>query len=198
MRLIHDTSHPKTLDLVRMVQHGQLLPAGAPGGPAWDADRRALLFASLESRWPIGTMLAWIPSGDRLQRWYLLDGYRRIATLGELIDEHVDLVRDLSAAEPTYPPATTAATGGVYLPVNAMLLTMRFLTATHDLPGKALDLAEQAATPIVHARFDIATVLAGTPDEVAALCHRLLPDRVDAAILDEIAAQDATARYRLP
>jgi hypothetical protein len=197
MRLTHVTSRPKTLDLVRLVQCGQLLPAGAPGAPAWDADRRALLFASLESRWPIGAMLAWIPSGDRLQRWYLLDGHRRIATLSELIDEHVNLVRDLSAVEPTYLPAMTAATG-VYLPVNAMLLTMQFLAATHGLPEEALDLAEQAAAPIVHAQFDIATVLAGTPDEVAALCHRLLPGRVDAAILDKIAAQDATARYRLP
>ncbi len=38
-------------------------------------------------------MLTWIPIGHRFQRWYLLDGHRRIAALGTLIAEQIDLVR---------------------------------------------------------------------------------------------------------
>ncbi len=80
-----------------------------------------------------------------------------------------------------------------------MLLTMRFLHAARSLPPDAIDQAERTATPIMYAHFDLVTVLGGAPDEVAALCDRLLPGHVDAATLDQVVTQDATEPYgRLP
>ncbi len=49
MTLKHETNRMQTLDLMQMVQRGQLLPAGPPGGPSWDAERRAQLFTSLKA-----------------------------------------------------------------------------------------------------------------------------------------------------
>ena len=39
--------------------------------------------------------------------------------------------------------------------------------------------------------FEVLTLLGGTADEVAQLCDRLLPGRVDATVLNQIAATDA-------
>jgi len=193
MNLHHETIYLATSDLVRRVRDDLLRVAGPAGGPAWDAGQRADLFAQLECGWPTGPMLAWSPSGLRYQRWYLLDGHRRTATLMSCLDEDVDLVRDLSATEPTYLPASQATADGMYWPVNAMMLTMRFLhharTVKDTMPRPALDRAERAAGQLVRMKLDMLLLLGGTAATVAQLCDRLLPGRVQPAVLTQIAAE---------
>jgi hypothetical protein len=179
-----------------MAQNGRITSSGGPGGPAWTVDRRVQLFDSLEHRWPIGALLVWNPSGDWRQRWYLLDGHRRVDTLGELVAEQADLVRDLGRAEPTYLPAATAPAGGVYLPVNAMLLTMRLLPAIRGMSEDALDIANDAVGAIVNTLFPVITIMGGTPREVTTLCHRLLPGRVQPTTLEQIIAQEAATPHQ--
>lgn len=193
MILRYETRRVATLDLVQMWQRGHLTPAGDPGAPPWTTRQRVELFDSLERRWPVGCLVAWNPTGVRWRRWYLLDGHRRMDALAELVGEHVGLVRDLDSAQPTYLPTADAVAGGQYLPVNAMLLTTRFLTASRGLSDDALDVANWAAGAVVGTLFEVSTVLGGTPAEVATLCDRLLPGRVQAAALDQIHVGDAAA-----
>jgi hypothetical protein len=195
MKLRYETRQLSTLELVRMVQRGHLIPSGEVGGPAWTTSQRVQLWQSVEHRWPIGMLLAWNPAEYYWRRWYLLDGHRRVATLGELVAEQVDLVRDLRSAEPTYLPAAAATSGGVYLPVNAMLMTARLLPAISDICEDALDVADNAVAAIANTPFEVTTVTGGTASEVATLCSRLIPGRVQPAVLDQILAQDAAAPY---
>jgi hypothetical protein len=182
-----------TRDLVAMLHHGRLLPAGGPGGPAWDTTRQALLFASLENHWPVGVLLAWSPTGYRNASWYLLDGHRRAATLHLLVGDQADLVRDLEAGEPAYRPLGLAPPGGAYLPVNAMLATLDFLHATRTLPPPTRRHAEQAASHIIRSGWEIWLLPGGSTGEVATLCQRLLPGRVTTATLEHIAASHQTS-----
>lgn len=193
MSLHHQTIYLPTSELVQMVEQGRLRVAGPVGGPAWDAGQRADMFAQLEYGWPIAPMLAWRPSGLHYERWYLLDGHRRTGTLMSCLDEQVDLVRDLSAVEPTYLPASQALPDGLYWPVNTMMLTMRFLRHTRmvqdTMPQPAIDRAEQAAGQILRAEVNILLLRGGTPATVARVCDRLLPGRVPPTVLTQIAAE---------
>jgi len=184
-----------TPQLVAMARCGHVVPCGEPGGPAWSTGQRCELFDSLERRWPVGALLAWNPSGDWWQRWYLLDGHRRVDALGELVAERLGVVRDLGRPEPTYLPGSAAVTGGMYLPVNAML-AMRLLPVMFSMSDDALAVADRAAGAVVHTLFEVTTALGGIPDEVAAMCNRLLPGRVQAATLAQVPAQDNAAPYR--
>jgi hypothetical protein len=68
-------------DLTGMNADGRLTAAGTAGGPPWSLVQDAVLFDSLESRWPIGQLIAWAPSRVSGSPWYLLDGHRRIHAL---------------------------------------------------------------------------------------------------------------------
>ncbi|MEJ3741757.1 hypothetical protein WEI85_00445 [Actinomycetes bacterium KLBMP 9797] len=192
MNLRHETIHLPTSDLVQRVRKDLLRIAGPAGGPAWDTGQRAELFAHLEYGWPTGPMLAWSPSGLSYEPWYLLDGHRRTATLMSTLDEEADLVRDLSAAEPTYIPASQTTPDGLYWPVNAMMLTMRFLGHTRmvqdTMPRPAFDRAGRVASQLVRVKLTLLVLFGGTPAAVAQVCDRLLPGRVDPTLLHQIAA----------
>jgi hypothetical protein len=193
MNLHHETIDLLTSDLVQRAQHDLLRIAGPAGGPAWDAGQRADLFAQLEYGWPTGPMLAWSPSGPHYQRWYLLDVHRRTGTLMTCLDEDVDLVRDLSATEPTYLPASQATEDSLYWPVNTMMLTMRFPHHTRmvqdTMPRPAVERAERAASQLVRMKLNMLQLRGGTPATVAQVCDRLLPGRVQPAVLTQIAAE---------
>ena len=173
--------------LLRLLETGALLPAGAAGGPDWTGGQQALLFASLEAGWPTGQLLAWNPGGPG-PLWHLLDGHRRALTVLALIATgDGGLLRDLTADQPTYLPTYHAA-DGLYLPVNAMRFTTRFLAATRSLPPATLRRAEQHAHQVLHAAFDVVALRGGTPAQIVAVCARLVPGRVDPAVVHTIAA----------
>jgi len=160
------------------------VPPVARTGPA---GQQALLFASLEAGWPTGQLLAWNPGGPG-PLWHLLDGHRRALTVLALIATgDGGLLRDLTADQPTYLPTYHAA-DGLYLPVNAMRFTTRFLAATRSLPPATLRRAEQHAHQVLHAAFDVVALRGGTPAQIVAVCARLVPGRVDPAVVHTIAA----------
>ena len=195
MKLWHQIVELETRNLVDEVRDGRLRIAGRAGGPAWDTDRRAALFADLERGWPAWPMLAWNPSGQARQPSYLLDGHRLVATLMANLTDEAGLVRDLTTTEPTYRPADHIAPDGMYWPVNALVWTMPFLrrqrAVRHAMPAALVDRAEQVAQHLVTAQFRILTLFGGDPATVAAISERLLPGRVTPATLAQISAEPA-------
>lgn len=172
--------------LLRLLETGALLPAGAAGGPGWTGQQQALLFASLQAGWPTGQLLAWNPDGADL-RWHLLDGHRRALSVLALVAVGAGgLLRDLAADQPTDLPVYHAA-DGLYLPINARRFTAGFRAATRSLPPAIQRHADQHAHQVLSAAFDVVALRGGTPAQVAAVCARLVPGRVDPAVVHTIA-----------
>ncbi|GFJ79434.1 hypothetical protein Phou_036140 [Phytohabitans houttuyneae] len=69
-------------DFAPALHNGDVRPAATAGGPSWDVAARTALLASLERRWPIGTLTAWAPPGGVT---YLLDGHRRAGCIAALL-----------------------------------------------------------------------------------------------------------------
>ncbi len=214
MNLTCETTRWPIRHLLALLATGALRPAGTAGGPDWTAGQQALLFASPQAGWPTGQLLAWNPHGttaDSVGRWRLLDGHRRAATTLALAAPGCStgtggLLRDLTADEPTYLPADDtgdhptghAADGGRYLPVNAMRSTMRSLAATRSLPPAMPRRAEQYVHHLVGAGFDVVALRGGSPAQVGAVCARLLPGRVDPAVVHTIATAGGVWPLRWP
>jgi hypothetical protein len=107
----------------------------------------------------------------------------------------IPLVRDCSTAPPRYLPAAEATPGGRFLPVDSMLTTMRFLAATSSWPqDSSRDHAPDAAHRLANARLDIIHVTGGDDATLAKLCQRLLPGRVDPAVLSSMCPGAGAAR----
>jgi hypothetical protein len=193
MRLWHQIVDLQTAGLVQQVDNSELRVAGSAGGPAWDTDRRAALFADLERGRPTWPILAWNPSGLPYGRSCLLDGHRRVATVMSVLDGEAGLVRDLTVAEPTYLPVGQTTSDGVYWPVNALVRTMPFLrmqrAVKHSMPAHLVDRAAEVGHRLATAKLPLLTLFGGDPASVVPVCERLLPGRVDPATLDQINAQ---------
>lgn len=182
-----------TRQLVEAVHTGRLTPVGTPGGPAWTPQQQAMLFDSLENGWPVGPLVSWRPPRPAPPREVLLDGHRRVAALARLLPGPGPvLLRDLSSEAPRYLPAEQAPPGGRYLPVHAMLNTMDFLAAARSLQlaehSPEHDIALESSHRIHRAVFEIIQIRQPDPARVAELCRRLLPGRVEPAILEQLAS----------
>lgn len=167
-------------DLTGMNADGRLTAAGSAGGPPWSLVQDALLFDSLESRWPIGQLIAWAPSLLFGSPWYLLDGHRRLRALRHTAQVAPPLlVRDLTQTAPTYRIGDGAPDGGWQLPLPALMSTVAFLRATRPLPRHVRELGEDVAARVLEARIDVVTLHGGCPEHVHEACERRAPGRVN-------------------
>jgi hypothetical protein len=199
--LARDSYPPAGSELVRTTLRqfldlldDHLLPAGPAGGPAWSTAQRAALWHSIESRWPLGPLTCWAPSGNR-GAWYLLDGHRRVATIREATEPAgTPLWRDVEQDSPDYHDSTPWS--GRWLPTTAMIRTLDFLHATRHWPQPTRRRAEHVAAAVFRAPIDVLILTGGQPRQVQQLCDRLLGERVEAATITTVAGHDSRLTRR--
>jgi hypothetical protein len=185
-------------DLTGMITDGRLTAVGPAGGPPWSLEQEALLFDSLESRWPIGQLLAWAPSLLFGSPWSLLDGHRRLGALRHTAQgAPPQLGRDLTKTAPTWRTGDGAG-GGWQLPLPALLTTAAFLRATRPLPRHVRELGEDVAGRILETRIDVVTLYGGSPEHVHEACERLAPGRVNGDALDRVPVPTPSSSRKAP
>jgi hypothetical protein len=185
-------------ELTGMIIDEQLATAGPAGGPPWSLVQDALLFDSLESRWPIGQLTAWAPSLLSDSPWYLLDGHRRLRALRHTAPgAPPQLVRDLTQTTPTWRTGH-GADGGWQLPLPALMSTIAFLRARRPLPRHVRELGEDVAGRILEARIDVVTLHGGSPQHVHEACERLAPGRVTGDVLARVPVPAPSSSRKAP
>lgn len=174
--------------LADMIGDGQVRTAGPSGGPSLTPQQVALVFDSLETGWPIGHLIAWIPPGSPAGPWQVLDGHRRLDALRHAAaDAPARLVRDLTSTVPAYRWRDTATDDNWLMPVASLLRQMPFLRVTRTMPRHIAARGDAIAGRLLQARVDVVTLTGGGVTDLLDACERLAPRRVSAATLADLA-----------